>query len=598
MYNTRYKDRNPIDTVNNIKNILTKLGVRVEEDTSESGVGTYSVQIRGFYKKAYIGFGNGKGSTKEFALASGYAEFMERTQNKLHSVGVSPLTTVIFGENSKIRFLAHKNEKYLSAEEVINSNGDIINSFIALYGREYYHNILKFESQKICDKKALVCVPFRKIWDDSYIEYIPQVNRLSNLGSNGMCTGNTREEALTQGLSEIFERYVQIQISNHDLDIPTIPNEDIKTLNKEIYNIIQNIEKSGEYKVIVKECSLGCGFPVIAVILMQKSTKSYFVNFGSSPVFEIALERCLTEIFQGATLKSIEENSLAPFMYFDEHEANYANDFRLIKDGVGVYTNKFILSNNNNYSLSHYSNKEKNTDFMAYFAQLCRQNNCEAYVADFSHLGFPTYHIYIPNFSYVDTNYDICQAEDDVLNALFFLKERTFEEYKNNIRPIANAFKVIDGSKNNFIRYFIPYLAFTTKRLKYDYLKQYVLYTYLKFSSYLCVKNYALAAEPFLEYINTLTAYVNTNAKDDSILKKHLDEMCLLRTFLSFAVRRQEHQLFNSFIFSDEEKRLFESIVKGGNEIKKVLFENDVIFDEEATSDSIEYFIKYSEFKQ
>ena len=156
MYNTRYKDKNPIETVNNIKNILSKLGVRIEETEIESGVGTYSTQIKGYYNDTFIGFSNGKGSTKEFALASGYAEFMERIQNMLQTVSVATFSPTVFGENSKIKFLAHKNEKYLTPEEVINSNGEITNSLINFYGREYFYNYLKYESHNIYGKKSLV----------------------------------------------------------------------------------------------------------------------------------------------------------------------------------------------------------------------------------------------------------------------------------------------------------------------------------------------------------------------------------------------------------------------------------------------------------
>jgi len=40
-------------------------------------------------------------------------------------------------------------------------------------------------------------------------------------------------------------------------------------------------------------------FPVMAVVLINKTNNNIIVNFGASPVFDIALERCLTEIYQG-----------------------------------------------------------------------------------------------------------------------------------------------------------------------------------------------------------------------------------------------------------------------------------------------------------
>ena len=598
MYKTRYKDKSPLDTVNYIKRILDKLGVRIEETTGESSYGTYWVHLKGYYKKALVGISNGKGSTKEFALASGYAEFMERIQNQLQSNSIAPLSTDFFSGNNKFRFMAHQNEKYLSAEEVINSNGDIINSFLDFYGRNYYYNILKFHEEKIFNKRGLVCVPFNKLNDHSYVEYIPQIIRISVLTSNGMCAGNTKEEALTQGLSEIFERYVQLQIANHDIEVPTIPNEDIKYINKEIYNIIKNIEKNNkEYKITIKECSLGCDFPVIAVILMNKKTKKYFVNFAASPIFDIALERCLTEIFQGADIEFLEKNSLSPFLYFDEQDANRENNFQLMITGVGTYTNRFMLGNNYNYTIKHFSDKKTNAEFLDYYLQLCKKNNATIYIADLTHLGFPTYHIYIPGFSFLDSDFSVCQAEEDVLDALYFLKEKTLKDYKNNINQIASAHKTIERSNNFLLKRFIVRVSLTTKRVKYEYLEEHIFYTYLKFATFLCIKNYTLAIGPLEEYINCLQQYIDTKKLKDEKLIRHFSIMNLLRTFLSFAIRHQEHQLFESNIFTEEEKKLFHSVINSGEEIKKVLFENDIILDKEATNDLIEYCIKYSNFE-
>lgn len=596
-YNKRYKDRNPLDTINLIKNILKEIGIRTEEKFGDSGVGTYWVHIRGFYKNVFVGASNGKGSAKEFALASGYAEFMERLQNQLQSCNITPMTTVFFEGNNDFRFLCHKDEKYLSVDEAVDSSGDIANSLIDIFGKEYYRNILKYSVRNIFDKKALVCIPFRKLEDDSYIEYLPQTIRAGNLGSNGMCAGNTKEEALTQGISEIFERYVQIQISNHDIDVPTIPNEDIKHLNEELYNIIQNIERSGEYKVVVKECSLYSGFPVMAVIVINKKTKKYYVNFGASPVFDIALERCLTETFQGADLKILEDRML-PLTCFGEQDANRENDVHLVVNGIGFYNSRFILGDNHNYTLEHFSKKESNTDFLKYYIDLCHKNNTSIYYADMSHLGFPTYHIYIPGFTFINTDSDICQAEENTFEAIYFLKDKKLKDYKNNLRQMTNIFRTIEASNNELIKLFIQSTLLTMKRLKYDYLKENGLFTYLKFATFLCSKNYTLAIEPFEEYVRLLEDYIRTENRNDENLRKHLEKMYLLRTFLTFAIRHQEYMLLNSPMFTDEEKELFRSIINGGNEIKELLFDDDIVFDEEKSKDLIEFFITYSNYQK
>ena len=75
----RYKETSPENTVKRIKKILKKNNVEVEKNwTKKSSVGTYSLRL--CIKGTNLGQ-NGKGMTKEFALASAYAEFLERYQN-------------------------------------------------------------------------------------------------------------------------------------------------------------------------------------------------------------------------------------------------------------------------------------------------------------------------------------------------------------------------------------------------------------------------------------------------------------------------------------------------------------------------------------
>ena len=69
----RYKEVTPEETVKRLKELLKKIGIEVVETWSdESSVGTYSLRVA--IKGTDIGQ-NGKGMTKEFAMASAYAEF-------------------------------------------------------------------------------------------------------------------------------------------------------------------------------------------------------------------------------------------------------------------------------------------------------------------------------------------------------------------------------------------------------------------------------------------------------------------------------------------------------------------------------------------
>ena len=121
----RYKDAEPAETVKKLKNLLKELGIDVEEKWSkESSVGTFSLRI--CIKGTDIGQ-NGKGMTREFAMASGYAEFFERMQNGMLRFRMEKPT-------KELPFANVPDEKHLQIEEVLGTNfknsGEIQNILI------------------------------------------------------------------------------------------------------------------------------------------------------------------------------------------------------------------------------------------------------------------------------------------------------------------------------------------------------------------------------------------------------------------------------------------------------------------------------------
>ena len=76
---SKHKDRTPEETVDAIRSILDGLGIETEVIAlNHPFYGTYSNHVR--IKGTNIG-ANGKGTTEAYALASGYAELLERIQN-------------------------------------------------------------------------------------------------------------------------------------------------------------------------------------------------------------------------------------------------------------------------------------------------------------------------------------------------------------------------------------------------------------------------------------------------------------------------------------------------------------------------------------
>lgn len=114
-----YKEKNPDQTVAYLKSILERLNVEIDEIwQDESSIGTYALRV--VFKGTNIGT-NGKGVSREYALASAYAEFFERYQNDL----LGP--RVYFKDNSIFK---------LSPDEKIQSSSQLAkksNAFIDMY---------------------------------------------------------------------------------------------------------------------------------------------------------------------------------------------------------------------------------------------------------------------------------------------------------------------------------------------------------------------------------------------------------------------------------------------------------------------------------
>lgn len=76
-----YKDDTPLNTIYRIRNILEKIDVLVYEKIWNNPHNEiYSVRVECSEEDGEFG-SNGKGRTRRYALASAYAEFIERVEN-------------------------------------------------------------------------------------------------------------------------------------------------------------------------------------------------------------------------------------------------------------------------------------------------------------------------------------------------------------------------------------------------------------------------------------------------------------------------------------------------------------------------------------
>ncbi len=295
----------------------------------------------------------------------------------------------------------------MSAEELAESGNDFIELLIKTAAREQRKNADNPKSR--ADMMALWQIPVFRDCNDKFVavryysvknkcyEYLPQTICMKLYRSNGMCAGNTAEEALVQGLSEIFERHVNLRIVKEKLKLPVIPDWYLMKYER-LYKVIRDIEKEGRYKVLVKDGSLGKGYPVVVLIIIDKERQSYGVRLGAHPEFEIALERTLSEAFQG---KNIEVFTSLSLLRFDNAGIQFSDNItNITKVGLGQYPIE-LFGETAGYEFAPFADVtgKSNYEILKDLLELITSQGYDVLIKDASYLGFPSYHVISPGFS-------------------------------------------------------------------------------------------------------------------------------------------------------------------------------------------------------
>lgn len=291
------KDAPLEQSIEHFENILQKLKIKVREKNWLNPVpDVFSVHLD--IESCPSIYSNGKGSSKLAAKASAYGELFERMATHLS------FSDFYLGlDNANAPYVHFKDEKWTVIEEDGDHQipNDILNSSL----RKFYTQDCDLKIDDLIDlqsssfSRGVCSIPFTNARNGEIV-YFP-VNLLDNLyGSNGMSAGNTEYEALVQGLSEIIERYVKREIITRGIALPVIPDEILSKYEKS-YNSLNTIDGDG-LKTVCYDASLGGKFPVVCVVLFNQKNGTCFASFGAHPIFEVALDRTVTELMQGRTL--------------------------------------------------------------------------------------------------------------------------------------------------------------------------------------------------------------------------------------------------------------------------------------------------------
>ena len=381
------------ETIANMSGIMAKLGMKIEIASWRNIVpNVWSLHIRDAHSP--MCFTNGKGATKEGALASALGEFIERLNCNFF------YNDQFWGEEiANAAFVHYPDERWFKPGPKDALPAEILDDYcLAIYNPDdELRGSHLYDTNSGNTLRGICSLPFVR-QSDGEVVYFPS-NLIENLFlSNGMSAGNTLAEAQVQCLSEIFERAVKREILEGELCLPDVPAE-VLAKYPAIVAGIQGLEAQG-FPVLVKDASLGGEFPVMCVTLMNPRTGGVFASFGAHPSFEVALERSLTELLQGRSFEGL--NDLPPPTFESQALMEPNNFVEHFIDSSGVVSWRFF-SAKADYEFVEWDfsseGEQANAEEAATLFGILEAMGKEAYMAVYEHLGATACRILVPGYS-------------------------------------------------------------------------------------------------------------------------------------------------------------------------------------------------------
>ena len=380
-------------TIANMTGVLAGMGMKIEIASWRNLVpNVWSLHIRDAHSP--MCFTNGKGSTKESALASALGEFIERVNNNHFYAGA------YWGEEiADAAFVHYPDERWFKPGRKDALPPEILDD----YCRAIYDPDGELRGSHLIDtnsgnaKRGICALPYVR-QSDGAVVYFPS-NLVENLYvSNGMSAGNTLAEAQVQCLSEIFERAVKREILEGEIALPDVPQAVLEKYPGIVAGI-KGLEEQG-FPVLVKDASLGGRYPVMCVTLMNPKTGGVFASFGAHPSLEVALERSLTELLQGRSFEGLND---LPRPTFESNAVTEPYNFvEHFIDSSGVVSWRFFRARAD-YEFVEWdfsgrgdnSNAEEAETLLGILADMGK----EVYMAVYDQLGATACRILVPGYS-------------------------------------------------------------------------------------------------------------------------------------------------------------------------------------------------------
>jgi len=376
-----------------MQSLLKQAGFQIEEASWLNPVdNVYSVHIRDARSPAL--FTNGKGASRKATLASALGEFFERLETHyfFSDFYLQP-------QSQTTDWLYFSNERAFSLEDYKHC---LTPKLWQLYDPKEQlkpEDLLSLNDQT----DWIRCLPLRPVFSQKKQQksngagdfvYFP-MNLLSNLyASNGLAAGNTQVEAQVQALSEIFERWVKNRILRENICLPEVPKEEVAQYPL-VLQAIEKLKAQG-IEVSVRDASFGGLYPVICIILFEQSTGRCFASFGAHPIFEVALERTLTESLQGRSLDQLDAFQTPLFDALEvASDENIENHFI---DSSG-WLHAHFIGTQADFAFKAWNFSGSTSAQWHYLVEKIEAEGFQVYIAEYQHHGIPACRIVVPGMS-------------------------------------------------------------------------------------------------------------------------------------------------------------------------------------------------------
>ncbi|MBE1276840.1 30S ribosomal protein S12 methylthiotransferase accessory factor YcaO [Enterovibrio baiacu] len=383
------KDAALEESINRFEEKLTAYGFNVEPVSWLNPVpNVWSVHIRDV--DAPMNFTNGKGASKKAALASALGEYFERL-----SCNYFYADFYLGDDVANAPFVHYPNEKWfpLTDDDSL-PEGLLDDAMSAFYDPEdtlAASDLIDLQSGN--EERGICALPFERQRDQQTV-YVP-MNVIGNLYvSNGMSAGNTQTEARSQALSEVFERAIKNRIIAERISLPEIPS-DVMARYPSVQASIDALIAEG-FPVVAYDASLGGKYPVICVALFNPNNGTCFTSWGAHPRFQVALERTVTELLQGRSLKDLDVFEAPSF--HDEDVADHHNLETHFIDSSGTVSWDMFKATAD-IEFADWNFEGTSQEECDWLLGKLHAEDADAYIADYTHLDVNCCRVIVPGWS-------------------------------------------------------------------------------------------------------------------------------------------------------------------------------------------------------